>query len=188
MLKFSSGVLGLVAGVAVLAAGGAANGAVTVLGGGLAKDCSDAALSGESSRSFEEVCTLALDTELLSARDRAGTYVNRGVLKLRRSEFNNAKADFDRASAIKPDLGEIYINRGAAAIGLKRYEEALADLNRALEVGVEEPEKAYFNRALAYEGLDDLKAAYLDYQKALEISPDWAAPRRELARFTVRRP
>lgn len=188
MFKSLSGLLGLAAGAAVLAFGGGAQGAVTVLGGGLAKECSDAALRGESDRRFEAVCTLALDTELLNMRDRAGTYVNRGVLKLRRSEYSSAKSDFDRAVAIKPDLGETFINRGAAAIGLRKYDEALVDLNRALELGVDEPEKAYFNRALAYEGLDDLTAAYLDYQKALEISPEWEAPKRELARFTVRRP
>ena len=63
----------------------------------------------------------------------------------------------------------------------------LEDINRALDLGVEEPEKAYFNRALAHEGLDDMKAAYLDYQKALELKPEWEPPKRELARFTVRR-
>lgn len=164
-----------------------AQGAVTVIGGGMAKDCSVAALDGESDIRFEAVCTQALETELLSPRDRAGTYVNRGILKLRRKAFSSALADFDRAVATKPDLGEAYVNRGAASVGARRYAEGLADLNKALEIGVDEPEKAYFNRALAHEGLDDLKSAYLDYQKAQALKPDWPDPARELARFTVER-
>ncbi len=172
---------------AMTASAAAAAGAVTVLGGGMARECSEAALNGESEPRYEAICTQALETELLNLRDRAGTYVNRGILKLRRREFASAQFDFNRAVRTKPDLGEAYVNRGAASVGSKRYAEGLVDLNKALELGVEEPEKAYFNRALAYEGLDNLKAAYFDYQKAVELKPDWDMPKRELARFTVER-
>ncbi|WP_068878686.1 MULTISPECIES: tetratricopeptide repeat protein [unclassified Phenylobacterium] len=180
-------ILGLAAGLSLLAFAGAAQAAVTVLGGGMARSCSEAALSGESDVRFENLCTMALESEVLDLRDRAGTYVNRGVLKLRRKEFGQALFDFNRAIETKPDLGEAYVNRGAAAVGARRFADGLADINKALELGVEEPEKAYYNRALAYEGLDNLKAAYFDYQKAVELKPEWDAPKNELARFTVER-
>lgn len=173
--------------MAALALATGAEGAVTVIGGGLAQACSQAAISGEDDQRFQEVCTLALETELMKPRDRAGTYVNRGVLKLRRALFTDASHDFDQAIGIQPDMGEAYVNRGAASIGQRRYADSLPDLNRGLELGVTEPAKAYYNRALAYEGLDDAKAAYFDYQKAAEIAPDWTAPRQELTRFTVSR-
>jgi Tfp pilus assembly protein PilF len=179
--------LALAAGAGLLAVGAAHAQAVTVLGGGMAKQCSDAALSGESDLRFEEACNTALAVEALDLRDRAGTYVNRGVLKLRRKEFGSAMFDFNRAVELKPDIGEAYVNRGAALVGSRRYAEGLADLNKALEMGVQEPEKAYYNRALAFEGLDNMKAAYFDYQKAIELKPDWEMPRQELARFTVER-
>jgi tetratricopeptide (TPR) repeat protein len=79
------------------------------------------------------------------------------------------------------------VNRGAASVGSRRFADGLTDLNKALDLGVEEPEKAYYNRALAYEGLDNVKAAYLDYQKAIELKPEWEQPKKELARFTVGR-
>jgi tetratricopeptide (TPR) repeat protein len=183
----TSYLLALAAGAALAAWATPSESAVTVLGGGMARECSVAALKGESDLRHEAVCTQALDSEMLSPRDRAGTYVNRGVLKLRRKEFAAAKWDFYRAIETKPDLGEAYVNRGAAAIGSHRYAEGLADVNKALQLGVEEPEKAYYNRALAYEGLDDMKAAYFDYQKALELAPDWDRPKQELARFTIER-
>ncbi|MBI1200482.1 MAG: hypothetical protein GC203_21690 [Phenylobacterium sp.] len=175
------------AAAAAMALAAPAAASVTVLGGGLAHECAEAALNGESEFRFETICTKALETELLTPRDRAGTFVNRGVLKLRRREFAAAIFDFDRAVDTKPDLGEAYVNRGAAAVGARHYADGLADLNKALELGVEEPEKAYYNRALAYEGLDNLKAAYFDYQKASELAPDWESPKKELARFTVER-
>jgi tetratricopeptide (TPR) repeat protein len=187
MLKSAAFLAVAAAGAALAWAATANAGAVTVLGGGMAKECSQAALNGESEVRFETICTQALESELLSLRDRAGTYVNRGVLKLRRKEFGQAQFDFNRAIETKPDLGEAYVNRGAAAVGAKRYADGLADLNKALELGVEEPEKAYYNRALAFEGLDDLKAAYFDYKKAVELKPDWDMPAKELARFTVER-
>jgi tetratricopeptide (TPR) repeat protein len=173
---------------AVLAlAATSAQASVTVIGGGMAQACSKAALGGETEAKFEAICTMALDSELLSLRDRAGTYVNRGVLKLRRKEFSSAQFDFNRAIETKPDLGEAYVNRGAASVGSRRFADGLTDLNKALELGVEEPEKAYYNRALAYEGLDNVKAAYLDYQKAIELNPEWEQPKKELARFMVGR-
>jgi tetratricopeptide (TPR) repeat protein len=172
---------------ASLAFAGAASAAVTVIGGGLAEACANAALTGKSDYRFEVLCTRALDDEMLSARDRAGTFVNRGVMKLRRMNYDAAVLDFNQAVRIKPDLGESYVNRGAAAIGQHRYPEGLADLNKGIELGVDEPAKAYYNRALAYEGMDDAKAAYFDYQKAVELSPDRNAPKEQLTRFKVSR-
>jgi tetratricopeptide (TPR) repeat protein len=171
----------------VMTAASGAQAAVTVIGGGLAEACANAAIAGESDRRFDELCTMALETEYLNARDRAGTYVNRGVLRLRRADFQVAERDFDMAIRAKSDLGEAYVNRGAAYIGQQRYAESLTQINRGLELGVEEPAKAYYNRALAHEGLEDAKSAYFDYQKAIEISPDWGAPKEQLTRFTVTR-
>lgn len=179
--------LWLLAGAAALAAG-AAQAAVTVIGGGAADACSRAAVTGESDRRSEGLCDLALETEPLNARDRAGTYVNRGVIRMRRAEYGRAIADFDQAVKIMPGLGEGYVNRGAAYIGQQRYAESLAEIDRGLQFGVEEPAKAYYNRALANEGLEDARAAYFDYQKAIELAPTWTLPAEQLARFTVTRP
>jgi tetratricopeptide (TPR) repeat protein len=172
---------------ATLAFASAAGAAVTVIGGGLAEACANAALTGKSDRKFELLCTQALEDEALTSRDRAGTFINRGVMKLRRTNYDAAVLDFNEALRIKPDMGEGYVNRGAAAIGQHRYADGMTDLNKAIALGVGEPAKAYYNRALAYEGLEDAKAAYFDYQKAVELSPDWNAPKEQLVRFKVSR-
>ena len=170
-----------------IATAGSAQAAVTVIGGGMAQACSEAAMGGETDVKFQQLCTTALESEFLDSRDRAGTYINRGVLKLRRGSYVDATRDFDNAVRIKPDLGEAYVNRGAASLGMHHFAESLTDINKGIELGIKEPAKAYYNRALAYEGLDDAKSAYFDYQKALEINPAWDAPREQLTRFTVSR-
>ncbi len=175
------------AALAALVIAGPTRASVTVIGGGQAEACSRAALAGKSELRFETPCTKSLEEEQLSPRDRAGTFVNRGVLRMRRSNWQAATKDFNQAVHIKPDLAEAYINRGAASIGEHRYADGLTDLNKGIALGSEEPAKAYYNRALAYEGLEDVKAAYFDYQKAVELSPEWAAPKEQLVRFHVGR-
>lgn len=110
-----------VAGFAATAAHGQA---VTVLGGGMARLCSYAALAGDFDTAAEANCTAALTTEVLSPLDRAGTLVNRGVMKLRRKDFAAARADFDSALRAKADLGEAFLNRGAAALGARRFADS----------------------------------------------------------------
>ena len=170
-----------------LALCGPAAAAVTVIGDTSATDCSKAAFAGHADNDTLRSCDLALQNDLLDRRDEAGTYVNRGVLYMLLHNYVAARADFDTAIKIEPNLGEGWVNRGAVDIGEKRYQDGLTDINKAIELGIEEPAKAYYNRAIAYEGLDDAKSAYLDYQQALQLDPKWDLPKQELLRFTVTR-
>jgi len=173
---------------AVLAVAGAAGASDLIIGGGSAQECSDAAEKGRTDDRAVLACTTALEVETLNFRDRARTYVNRGVLQMRQRQFGAARADFDQASAIDPNLGEAYVNRGATFVGEERYREGVEQIDKGLGMGVRAPEKAFFNRGLAHEALGDLTAAYRDYAKAAELKPNWLAPKTELARFTVKRP
>ena len=179
-------------GVAVLAAtvltASSAGASTLLIGGGMAKDCSTAAIDDRSDQKSILACTTALETENVTFRDRARTYVNRGVLQMRQRDFPNARSDFDAASKIDPDFGEAYVNRRAAYVGSSRYGDGLVEIDRGLALGVKDPEKAYFNRAIANENLGDVTAAYRDFTKAAELDPDWDAPKTELTRFTVKRP
>jgi tetratricopeptide (TPR) repeat protein len=168
-------------------AAGPAGAAVTVFGGGSAEACAKAAFQEKSDNASILLCDQALAGEALDAHDKAGTYINRGVMKLRRFDYEAARADFDIAIAMAPTIGEGWINRGADFVAQRRYREGINDLSKGIELGIREPEKAYYNRALAEEGLDDEKSAYLDYQQAVVLKPDWDLPREELLRFTVTR-
>jgi tetratricopeptide (TPR) repeat protein len=166
--------------VALLAAG-SSRAAVTVMGNGPVAQCSAAAHGGEARDEDITACNEAL--VISTPEQKAGTYVNLGVLLLRRKQYDAARADFDAAEQLNPALGEAVINRGASFIAQKRYMEGLLEIDRGLALNPEEPQKAYFNRAIANEGLDDKEAAYLDYAMALQLAPDWEAPLQQMQRL-----
>jgi tetratricopeptide (TPR) repeat protein len=161
---------------------------ITVLGGGLGQACSTAVIGGESGPAVDRICTQSLATEMMLPSDRAGTFVNRGVVRLRDRRYEDAIRDFGVALRVRPDMAEAYVNRGAAQIGARRYAEAVADLDKGLSMGVIEAEKAYYNRGLAYDMWGNPKAAYADYKKAHQIAPAWELARDQFLRFSFHHP
>jgi len=161
--------------------------AISVMGGGIARDCYRAVEYGDVqvTRAIY-ICDLALDKENLRARDRAATYTNRGILYMRADNNVRAVSDFRKSIAVMPALKQANINLGAALFNLKQYAEAMAALN--IGIGTEELEAraiGFYNRALTHERLGNLQGAYDDFRSALEIKPDFPQASAQLARFTV---
>ncbi len=180
------------AGAALAALASQAGGAradVSIIGNGLAAECSDAARAMSANQNVRaedvQLCTLALDGEALSPHETAATLVNRGVLYLGNGSYDAALHDFDAALRIEPNLAEAHVDRGAALLGKEQHAAAVDEINKGLALNPTEPEKAYFNRAVAKERQGDVKGAYFDYRKALELKPDWDLPKTELTRFHV---
>lgn len=162
--------------------------AVQIIGGDShAQRCVEAALNGDTADRAIEECTRALRYPHLSRSGEQIVIINRGVLRLRRSEFDLALADFDTVLRRNPRNAEAHLNRATALLQLNRPGEAIAALTEALGLGVAEPHKAYFNRGAARERLGDIRGAYEDYSTALEIQPDWGPANAELSRFARRR-
>ena len=79
---------------------------VFVIGSGLGGDCYQKTKSSyHSFRSAEETCTRALREETMTRANRAATYVNRGVLRMREGRYEEAEADYQNALDIQADLG-----------------------------------------------------------------------------------
>jgi tetratricopeptide (TPR) repeat protein len=171
------------AAVAFAAAPGHA--AVSVLGNGVAHSCYEFAEFGGNTTDGISACDFALDQTPLSIKDRAATFVNRGILRGRRNETEGALSDYDRGIALNPGLGEAYVDRGAALLVLKRYDDALADLDKGISLGANRVQIAYYDRAIVDEALGNIRAAYDDYRKAAEIQPDFTLATEQLARFRV---
>ncbi len=159
-----------------------------VFGTGLASQCSKLARAGQFDREALRLCDLALDEGGISRDDAAKTFVNRGVIHLRRQSYKDATADLATAERLMPLLGEIYINRGVVLIKQRMWNEAIAEFDRGIALNPDELEKAYFNRALAREQIDDFRGAYADFRKAQQIAPEWTPVQKELLRYTVKRP
>jgi tetratricopeptide (TPR) repeat protein len=168
----------------VISAAGAAGAAEVVLGD-LAAACSTAAKAGRTDLAALDLCTRATLQLGLERRDVVSTHVNRGAIYVARREWDQALADFEEALRLDPERGAAHVGRGAYHLGKERFAEAEAEVNRGLQLGTEEPEKAYYIRAMSRWGRDDLTGAYKDFRKAAELAPHWAEPKRAMANFIV---
>lgn len=179
--------ISIVATVAACSGSALAQGAVTVIGGGLAQACYEAAESGASApQQAIAMCDLAITQESLKRRDKAATYTNRGILYMRIGNNTKALWDYQRSLDMMPSLKETKVNLGAALYNLKRYPEALAALNEGIGTTSDEARViGYYNRGLTHEKLGDIQSAYEDFRRAVEMKPDFKQAERQLARFQV---
>ena len=126
------------AALAAISLGGQTQAATTVLGNGLAGICSQAAKAGEDNQPALEVCTMALETESMNRRDRAGTYVNRGGALVGQKRYMEALLEIDKGLALGPEEPEkAYYNRALANEGLDDIKAAYFDYRRAVELAPE---------------------------------------------------
>jgi tetratricopeptide (TPR) repeat protein len=175
--------------VAPLAAGllfaaGQAQAITIVLGGGLAAECYSTAENADPNEAFE-TCSRALRDPDASVRDRAATYINRSVVRLRVRDYAGAISDADQAIQRWPSLSEAYVNRGAALINLNRPRDALRELDQAIDRGLDKLHLAYYNRAMAKEMVQDVRGAYGDLRKVVELEPNYTLATEQLKRFQI---
>ena len=165
---------------------GSAHAQLVVQGKGDAARCYDYALVGNTgSRSAISTCTNAFD-DILSQKDKAATFVNRGVLYMRKGDQEKASADYQAALAIRPNLTQAHVNNAASLIRQKKFDEAIASLNTALD-DIDSPTRAaaLYNRAIALDSKEDYNGAYRDLKAALAIRPDWAAALDLISRYKL---
>jgi hypothetical protein len=96
---------------------------------------------------------LALWTSAIKVYPENGkAYLNRGMARGQRKEFDLAIADYDAAIALDPRFALAYNNRGVAHASLGRLTEALADFNRAIRLNPRLP-TAFLGRAFVQRNL-----------------------------------
>jgi tetratricopeptide (TPR) repeat protein len=124
---------------------------------------------------------------LLTRKDKAGTYDNRGVILDMLGRTEEAAADFNMAIALDPNLGDPYVNLGAMLIKKGQHEEALTQINKGIDLGMAFAHIGYYDRAVAEQMLGRFKEAYYDYKKVLELEPNFTMASERLKDFTVTR-
>ena len=160
---------------------------VISVGTGQAHQCFIYAKSGTNLLQGVATCTGALDRDVLSKKDRAGTFDNRGVVLDLLGRTQQAADDFNMAITLDPTLGDPYVNLGAMLIKKAQYEEALVQINKGIDMGMAFPHIGYYDRAVAEQMLGRYKEAYYDYKKVLELEPNFAMASERLKDFTVTR-
>lgn len=162
-----------------------ANALVMVIGNQLAHDCFEIAKSGVDPANGIATCSSALENEALSPHDRAGTYVNRGAIKIAMGRVDDALNDYNTGLAILPNLADGYVDRAGAYITQRKFDLAMADVNRGIELGPTYLFVGYYNRAVAEQLSGKITEAYYDYQKTLELEPKFAPASEALKAFVV---
>lgn len=178
--------LTLAAGVASIALPlSAAQTAVITVGGPLSRLCYEAALAQDDRQSAIDGCTRSLDEEALLKSDRAGTYVNRGILQMNRGDDAAADADFDAALALNRDLPDAWLNKGFIRLRKGDGRDALPLLQEGIKRNPDRRALAIFARGVAYEQMGEFGSAYADLKRAHEIEPGWSLPSKYLSHYQV---
>ena len=165
---------------------GAVHAQVIVVGDTSAEACYRAAEFGTMGRAEGfRICTEALNVPGLTVRDRAGTFVNRAVIRLMAGDYDGSMTDADSAIRLVPRMGEAHVNRGAALLNMARPGDALAAINIGMQYGTAKQHLVYYNRAAAKELVGDIRGAYYDYRRAVELSPGFLLASQQLQRFQV---
>ena len=172
---------------AAFAAALPASAGIMVIGGSYAEGCFRAAEQHNATLESLTTCDRAFTEQSLTPEDELATYVNRGILRMMRSDYGRAHSDFSTAMAIDPNRSEPYLNLAIMRFKQGKSAEALPLFSKAIELGTQVPEIAYYGRGLAHEDVGNVKAAYDDLQRAVSLKPKWDAPAKDLARYQVRR-
>ena len=160
---------------------------VTILGdNSAARECFFAAQLAvqmqTTSRSEVQTCSDALLGEILGLRDRAATFINRGILYVALEDYQSAVKDYAAAMRLYPEFGAIYVNRGNLYFLGEQYDTAIQEYDKALELGLKQESVAHLNRGMAYEKLGKFQQAEADYRQALALVPDWHVAKSKLER------
>ena len=159
---------------------------VFVVGNGAANACWRGAEFGGDNLDYAfQECSRALAQPQTSLYNKAATYVNRAVLRMRAGDNSGALADANAAANISSRMGEAHVNRGAALLNLMRPEQALEAIDLGLEIGTKRLHLVYYNRASAKYLLGDISGAYYDYQMSAEINPEFGLATEALSHFEV---
>jgi tetratricopeptide (TPR) repeat protein len=125
-------------------------------------------------------CDAALEAEMLDKRDRAATYVNRGIILVALERYRDGYSDYLKAVELAPDLPEPYLNRGNVWFMAERYDRAIADYQKSLELRLGPAQIAHTNLGMAYARLGNRAEAEAQFRRAIDLAPEWDLPRKKL--------
>jgi len=98
-----------------------------------AKNCASAAGEGHVDLAID-LCTGAIQAGQATDQELAISYNNRGFAYFKKSDYDRAIHDFDRAIGLQSTLATALIGRADAYQAMRQYERALADYEAAAQL------------------------------------------------------
>lgn len=154
------------------------------IGGNSAHSCFEAATAGRHDGGALSDCNNALEQALLPS-DRAGTFVNRGIMFMRAGREDLAMRDYDAAIGLDPLQAEAFLNKAVTMVNTGHGSTAADLADQALQLHTQKPALAYYVRGLAHEEQGNVQAAYADLRNAASLDPKWSEPTEQLKRYRV---
>ena len=166
-----------------LAAGLMLLGTVSVKAADDAKTC-----TRESGDVAIEACSRAIQSKRYSGHSLARLYLNRGVERRAKENYDEALADFDDALKADKKYADAYFNRCSIYNFKKTYDSAITECGQAIKLGpsadatlASDNEKLgkdhalsdyYTERGFAYFKKDDYVHAFVDLDNAIRLNPN----------------
>ena len=155
---------------------------VMTVTGSAAQSCYHSALDRRHDLEAIAECTAALDQV---STDRAGTFVNRGILFMLAGQQDLALRDYNQAIALDPGQAEAWLNEAVTMVNSGKGSTAIDLADRSLRLRTQKPALAYYVRGLGHEEEGQAVAAYEDLRKAAALDPKWNEPAEQLKRYHV---
>ncbi len=124
-------------------------------------DESDASLAYANAR-------LDANSQIENAPIEAELFIYRGLVYYARKDYWAAKADFETAISIQPNLSEAIFNLALTQEKLKRHKDAIKTYNKYLQLQPNS-ELGYYNRGNLYLQQKNYKKAIEDFRHVLKI-------------------
>lgn len=158
---------------------------VMMFGGSAGQACYHWAMEGRHDPQAIAECTAALDQASMTGADRAGTFVNRGILFMRAGQQDLALRDYNQAIALDPLQAEAWLNEAVTMVNNGKGSTAIDLADRSLRLRTQKPALAYYVRGLGHEEEGQALAAYDDLRTAAALDPKWSEPAEQLKRYHI---
>lgn len=121
-----------------------------------------------------EACTTILHRD----KDKAawgGAYNNRAGAFMAKGDYDRARADYDMAVQLNPEVAAAWLNRGTLWLRKENFDRAIADLTTAIRL---DPSlwKSFNNRSNAWRAKGEYTKAKDDLDQAIRLAPKEPLP------------
>ena len=104
------------------------------------------------------------------AESNAKPHYNRGLAYLRKSQYDEAIIELNKAIEIYPRYALAYNDRGVAYLRKKQYDRAISDFTMTLDINPKH-HHAHYNRGIAYLDKRNYGEAISNLNQAIELDP-----------------